>query len=274
MSQQTSALSFGVKFAFGFGQIAEGIKTCVFGTFLLLYYNQVLGLSGDLAGLAIFIALIFDAVTDPIAGSVSDRWRSSQGRRHPFMYASAVPLAICFSALFIPLVSVAEHGQTGLFLWMLIATVATRASLTLYHVPHMALGAELSDDFDERTVLVAMRHFFGAVGFLLAYIFGFGLFFQATDAFPNGQLNPAAYPPFALTMSVIMLISILWTAWGTRSRIPYMPQPKDDEAKVRIRDVFLETYEAMQNVSFRWMMIGFILIIAAWGMAGVLGIYV
>ena len=274
MSQQTSALSFGVKFAFGFGQIAEGIKTCVFGTFLLLYYNQVLGLSGDLAGLAIFIALIFDAVTDPIAGSVSDRWRSSQGRRHPFMYASAVPLAICFSALFIPLVSVAEHGQTGLFLWMLIATVATRASLTLYHVPHMALGAELSDDFDERTVLVAMRHFFGAVGFLLAYIFGFGLFFQATDAFPNGQLNPAAYPPFALTMSVIMLISILWTAWGTRSRIPYMPQPKDDEAKVRIRDVFLETYEAMQNVSFRWMMIGFILIIAAWGMADVLGIYV
>lgn len=264
-------LSAGVKLAFGFGQIAEGLKTCVFGTFLLFYYNQVLGLSGNLAGLAILIALLFDAFTDPIAGSVSDRWRSSRGRRHPFMYASAVPLAISFVLLFTPLV---DGSQMALFLWMVVFTVATRASMTLYHVPHMALGAELSQDYDERTVLVAIRHFFGATGFILAYVFGFGYYFAASTEYANGQLNPDAYPDYALTLGVIMAVSILVTSFGTRSRIPYMPRAREDEARVGVFDVVTEAVDAMRNPSFRWMMYGFILIIAAWGMAGVVGLYV
>lgn len=266
-------LNFAVKLSFGIGQIAEGIKTCAFGTFLLFYYNQILGLSGDLAGLAIFIALIFDAVTDPLAGSVSDRWSSPRGRRHPFMYASALPLGVCFIMLFIPLVSV-EQGQIYLFFWMLVLTVLTRLSMTLYTVPHMALGAELSDDYDERTVLVALRHFFGATGFIIVYALGYGYFFAASEAFPNGQLNPEAYPPFGLLLGILMTISILVTAYGTRSRIPYLPQPRGGEAKVTARDVFNETLLAMRNVSFRWMMFGFILFISAWGVSGVLGLYV
>ncbi len=278
-TREVPPLTTSVKLAFGIGQIAEGLKTSVFGTFLLFYYNQVLGLAGDLAGLAIFIALLFDAVTDPIAGSVSDRWRSPRGRRHPFMYASAVPLGISFTLLFSPQALFGADGvsawpQLALFAWMTLTTVMTRASMTLYHVPHMAVGAELSEDYDERTVLVAYRHFFGAVGFILAYFFGYGLFFAPTEAYSNGQLNAAAYPPFALTLAVIMTGTILWTAWGTRSRVPYMPKARLDEARVKISDVFKETYQAMQNVSFRWIMFGFILIIAAWGMAGVTGLYV
>ena len=107
MQSSAPPLSFAVKLNFGIGQIAEGLKTCVFSTFLLFYYNQVLGLSGTLAGLAITIALLFDAVTDPVAGSVSDRWQSPLGRRHPFMYASAIPLAISFILLFSPLMDTA-----------------------------------------------------------------------------------------------------------------------------------------------------------------------
>jgi len=61
---------FSSKFAFGVGQFAEGLKNFGFGFFLLFYYNQVLGLSGTLAGAALFIALLFDAVTDPLAGSL------------------------------------------------------------------------------------------------------------------------------------------------------------------------------------------------------------
>ena len=89
----TSDVNFTTKLSYGVGQAAEGIKNAAFGTFLLLYYNQVLGLSGSLAGIAIFIALCFDAVTDPIAGSISDNFRSKWGRRHPFMYASAIPVS-------------------------------------------------------------------------------------------------------------------------------------------------------------------------------------
>ena len=269
-------LEFSAKLSFGIGQIAEGVKTCAFGTYLLFYYNQVLGLSGDLAGLAIFIALVFDAVTDPIAGSVSDRWRSPMGRRHPFMYASAIPLAISFALLFAPFVSIDTVGEGGLFAWMAVFTVLTRASMTLYHVPHMALGAELSEDYDERTVLVAMRHFFGAVGFMATYVIGFGYFFLPTPEYPNGQLNADVYPTMAVWLGVIMALTIFWTGWGTRKRVPYMPKPKQLEGseRVTVKDVLAETYQAMGNVSFRWVMFGFILVIAAWAMAGVVGIYV
>jgi len=266
-------LSGGVKLTFGIGQIAEGVKTCAFTTFLLFYYNQVLGLSGDLAGIAIALALLFDAVTDPIAGSVSDRWQSPRGRRHPFLYASAIPLGLFFWMLFAPWVTTDTAGQSGLFLWMLVFTVLTRASMTLYTVPHMALGAELSTDYDERTVLVAIRHCFGAVGFIIVLGLGFAYFFAPTPEHPNGQLNDAAYPPFALTMSIIMVTSIFISALGTRSRIPYMPQAQQTESAVRAKDVISETLQAMRNPSFRWMMFGFILIIVAFGIAGVTGLY-
>jgi Na+/melibiose symporter-like transporter len=266
-------LGTSVKVAFGIGQIAEGIKTCSFGTFLMFYYNQVLGLSGDLAGLAIALALIFDAVTDPVAGSVSDRWKGPRGRRHPFMYASAIPLGVSFWMLFAPAVTLEGVGQYGMFAWMLGATILTRGAMTLYHVPHMAVGAELSEDYDERTVLVAIRHFFGATGYILVYVIGFGVFFAPSELYPNGQLNSAAYPPFALALGVIMTVTIFITAFGTRSRIPYLPRAREVEERVGVADVLTEAVEAMKNDSFRWMMFGFILVIVAFGVAGATGLY-
>lgn len=273
MSESAPPLSRAVKLSFGIGQIAEGIKSCSFGAFLMFYYNQVLGLNGELAGLAIALALIFDAFTDPVAGSVSDRWQGAQGRRHPFIYASAIPLGLSFWLLFAPWVTTEDVGQTGMFAWMLVATVLTRASMTLYHVPHMALGAELSDDYDQRTVLVAIRHFFGAVGFIVVFIVGFGVYFAPSAEYANGQLDAAAYPPFATVLALIMVASILITGFGTRSRIPHLPQARADEQRVGMADVVGEAFEAMKNDSFRWMMFGFILIIVAFGVAGATGLY-
>ena len=73
----TPPLGFNAKFAYGVGQTAEGVKNATFAMFVLFYYNQVLELPATLAGLALFIALVFDAITDPLAGSISDNWRSS-----------------------------------------------------------------------------------------------------------------------------------------------------------------------------------------------------
>ena len=68
------------------------------------------------------------------------------------MYASAVPLAVTFGLIFSP---PKELGQLGLFLWLTGFAIPVRASMTLYHVPHLALGAELTSDYRERTVVVA-----------------------------------------------------------------------------------------------------------------------
>jgi len=266
-------LTFGRKFAYGFGQAAEGLKNGAFGVFLFFYYVQVLGLSGTYAGLAVGIALMIDAITDPLAGSISDNWRSRLGRRHPFMYAAVVPMAFSFYFLFSP----PALSEFGLFLWLLAFAVLTRVSMTLYHVPHIALGAELTEDFSERTTVVAFRQFFSTFGALLSYGIGFGLFFHATSTQPHGQFRAEAYSPFALTLSVLMIISILASAQGTLRHIPFLPQPKGEPVRVSpwgsITRMFAETAEALRNRSFAWLFTGVLVVYMMVGVDGALNLH-
>lgn len=241
-------LGFPTKLAFGIGQLAEGAKNAAFSLLLFFYYTQVLGLSGTLTGAALFIALAFDAVTDPLAGSLSDGLRHRWGRRHPFMYGAAVPLAVFFSLTFSP---PAGLGQLGLFAWLTIFGVLSRGAMTLYHVPHLALGAELSDDYRERTVVVAYRTVFGVSGAALLLLLGFTLFLGATPEFPTGQLNPAGYPRFGLFFGGLMAVAILISALGTHSRIPYLPRPPQDLEPFSATRLGREILEALANGSFR-----------------------
>lgn len=268
-----TGLSRSVRFSFGIGQMAEGIKNSSFSAFLLFYYNQVLGLSGELAGLALAISLMFDAVTDPLVGTISDRWNGPGGRRHPFMYASALPLAITFYFLFAPAGFISSDNQALLFTWMLVFTVLNRTAMTLYHVPHLALGAELSADYDERTMLVAIRQFLSTSGHLVVFGLGFGLFFAPTDVFENGQLNAAAYPPFAFTLAIIMFITIWWSAWGTRSCIPHLPGPSGSLSNVGIGQMMRENLQAMKSRSFIWLMVGYTIIIVVYGVGSASSLY-
>ena len=263
---ETTKLSHSVRWSFGIGQMAEGIKNSSFSAFLLFYYNQVLGLPAESAGLAIAISLIFDAVTDPIIGSVSDRWQSPLGRRHPFMYASALPLGISFYFLFAPASFAVAGGEASLFAWMLTFTVLTRGAMTLYHVPHLALGAELTEDYDERTTLVAIRQILSVSGYLIVYGLGFGYFFAPTAEFENGQLNAAAYPPFATILAVISIITVFISGWGTRSQIPMLPKPSVEESRPGMIDILKEGLATLSNRSFRWMMSGYIIIVTAYGL--------
>ena len=264
----TPKLAYNTKLAFGIGQIAEGIQVAAFLFFLLFYYNQVLGVPGTLCGIALALSLLFDAITDPLIGNLSDAWRGKMGRRHPFMYLAALPLGLCFFLLFNPQV----EGDMPLFFWLLGMTVMCRGAMTLYHVPHSALGAELSQDYSERTVLVAMRHFFGAVAFILVVGLGFLVYFVGTEEYPNGQMNPAAYQPFSTWLAVLMTITVWYSAFGTHSRIPHLPQARDKQ-RFSLNAVVRDTLQAMENLSFRWIMAGFSIIIIAFGAAGSVNLY-
>ena len=95
-SQSKSNLNFKTKFYYGFGSISFGIKNNGFSYFVLFVYSSVLGLPAWMTGLALNLVLIADAITDPLVGYYSDRTRSRWGRRHPFMYAAALPVAITY----------------------------------------------------------------------------------------------------------------------------------------------------------------------------------
>ncbi len=264
-------LSVVTKFAYGIGQVAEGIKSRGFDYFAFFYFTQVLGLLGTLAGIAVATALVFDAVTDPVAGHLSDNWKSRLGRRHPFMYAAALPLALSWYLLFLP---PAGLGQTGLFLWFLGFAILVRSAMTLYHVPHMALGAELSDDYVERTSVVQYRTFSAMVGALGTIAFGIYFFFPETPEYANGLLNPAGYPAFALLSAIIMFVTIWYSAWGTRKEIPHLPKAPEHPKPFSVRDTFGEIALAWKNHSFRSLFIGFSLFAISISVGTTLGTHV
>jgi glycoside/pentoside/hexuronide:cation symporter, GPH family len=215
-------LPWSIRLAYAAGQMPEGIKSAAFGFFLLFYYNQVLGLGATMASIAIFIALCLDAISDPIVGSWSDATRSRFGRRHGYMYAAAVPFALLFFGIFVPPSGLSE---AGLFWWLLVLATLTRTAMTFYTVPFMALGAELTRNYDERTLLAALRNVFQLLGMFAVLIGGPLLFFATTDDYANGQLNPAAYPPFAMACVPLLVIGILIASLGTHRKIPslYIP---------------------------------------------------
>jgi len=262
---------------YALGQAAEGIKNYAFTTFLLFYYTSVVGLSGSLAGAALMLALVFDAVTDPIVAVLSDRTQSRWGRRHPYLFIAALPLGACFYLTFVPPPHLHEWLGVGrdaaLVAWLALFAILTRGAMTLFHVPHMALGAELSDDFDERTRVVTARSLLAVVATALSVTGYFVLVdvMQNPD-YPDGRLNPAPYGVYAALFGAVMSISVLLSAWGTRDRIAHL-QPPDDAA--RSLGVFAalvtDTGEALRIPSFRALFLGFTLCFLAWGVTNALG---
>jgi Na+/melibiose symporter-like transporter len=208
-------LAFLTKLSYGFGEMAEGVKTAALETFLFFYYVQVVGLSGSQTGLALMIALLFDGIIDPVIGNISDNLRTRLGRRHPFLYVAPIPLAVAMFLLFTPPPGLQSWG---LFAWLLGFTAFSRLMQSFYFVPHMALGAELSTDFRERVSISGYRALFAYLGRLLSLGVAFSIFFKATPDYPTGQLNPAAYSPFSMVCGAIAGSVILISALGTQRR--------------------------------------------------------
>ncbi|WP_428487166.1 MFS transporter [Rhodopila sp.] len=214
-------LAVSTKLFYGFGSVAFGVKDSGFSYMLLIFYNQVLGLPAPVVGLAIMIALIFDAFLDPIVGQISDHWRSRWGRRHPFMYAAALPVALSYLALWNPPHWSSEH----LFFYLLGMAIIIRTFITFYEVPSSALAAELTQGYDERTIILSYRYFFGWIGGLVIYIVALRFLLTPDERHPVGQLNPAGYAHYGVLASAIMFFAIIVSALGTHRHIPHFRVP-------------------------------------------------
>lgn len=263
-------ISVSAKIIQGLGAIPDNVKNYAFGTLLLFYYNQVLGVSGYYSGLALMIAMGFDAITDPLVGSLSDNLRSRLGRRHPFMYAAAVPLPLSIYLLFVPPEGFAEFE---LFLWLATFAVLVRSSMTLFLVPWTALLAELSQNYEERTSIVSYRFLFGWIAGILTGVLTMGLVFPTTEEFDPGHLNPAGYATFAFWAAITIFVAILVTTHFSRNQIPFMPAPPVERKHFSFGNVFREIRLALTNRWFRLIFTGLLFSGAIGGTTGALGIY-
>jgi Na+/melibiose symporter-like transporter len=235
-------LTIKTKLAFGVGATGEGATNWIFAGLTFFFYNQVLGLSGSLTGLAVLIAIIFDAVSDPIMGSISDRFISKLGRRHPFMFAAPFPTVIAIYLMFFPPDGLSEYGLFG---WLIFSTILLRLSITLFAVPHLALGAELSDDYFERSRVMSYNNLFGYMGVIIMHIFVWFLIFPYFAGEKIGQLYQESYTPIAIFSMVLISLCILSSAYFTKDRIPYLKQPSTDESHIKITDLFKDIYGAI-----------------------------
>jgi Na+/melibiose symporter-like transporter len=210
-----------MKLAYGLGAMAFGIKDQGFNALLMLYYNQVIGLPAGWVGLAIGIATLVDAFSDPVIGHFSDHLHSRWGRRHPFMYGSALPITLGYLLLWGP----PSASHEVLFAWLLVTSIVVRVGISAYEIPSNALIAEFSNDYDERTNLSTWRALFIAVGNVGMTIVVFKLFLRPTAEQPVGQLNAAGYLTYSYVAAALMLTAVLTSALGTHRRIAFLQKP-------------------------------------------------
>ena len=238
-------LSFPTRFFYGFGSVAFGVKDNGFSYFLGFFYAQVVGLPAATVGLAIMFAFILDAFIDPVIGQLSDNTRSRWGRRHPWMYASAVPVAASYLLLWNP-----PKGweQPALVAYLISTAVLIRSFISCYEIPSAALAAELTTDYDERTRLLSYRYLFGWVGGLAMYGLALAVFLRPDAAHPVGQLNPAGYAKYGLFAGALMIVAILTTSIGTHKEIPNLRPPPQE--RVTLGRLAREMFGTLANRTF------------------------
>ncbi|MDP3177484.1 MAG: MFS transporter [Spirochaetaceae bacterium] len=152
---------------YGIGDIYGGGAFLIVGMFFMFFLTEVVGMSPALAGLMFGVGKIWDGVSDPLMGYISDRTKAKAGRRRVYFLAGIVPIAVTFALLWVPL---ATDSQALLFAYYLAAYILLDAALTMVMTPYSALPAEMSSDFKTRNRLSTSRLVFSGFSSLLAAI--------------------------------------------------------------------------------------------------------
>lgn len=226
MTRDAPRITTGTRWAYSGGGAGYGV---VYNShfFVLYYYSQVLGLDASLAGLAVGIGLVFDAITDPLVGYLSDSTRSGWGRRHPWLYASILPMAGTFYLLWHPPGFVMD--TTLLFAWLVICNVSMRTALTMFLVPAYAIVAELTADYDERTRLLTGFHVIWSIVNNGMSVLMYSIWLVPTAEISDGVMNPEGYQNAGLFGAVVIAASILVFTVGLRRFIPRLRQYRVDK---------------------------------------------
>ena len=164
-TEKTSGkLGFKKKFGYAIGQMVDSTGYNVYYFFFLFFLTDFAGIPAGIAGTISLIAIMWDAVTDPIVGNISDNLKSPYGRRRPLMIGATIPYAICTFLLF----NNVDFGTNAKFAYFVVLAILFWSCYKTYVIPFFALGAELTDDFKERTSLRAWASVFLQIAVMIA----------------------------------------------------------------------------------------------------------
>lgn len=217
---------FGHKVAFGLGMLANQMFPAALGIFMVVLV-QDMGFPGWMWGVLFFLPRVFDSVTDPIMGFISDNTRSRWGRRHHYVFIGAIVMGISFVAMW---QLQRADGVTYNFLYFLFWSFIFYTGLTLFSIPYVAMGYEMSDDFHERTSIMAVAQWIGQWAWVIAPWFWVVMYDPTW--FPNADtatrtlavwvgvvcmllaMVPALFLPIRSSLGDTHLVPLTWANFG------------------------------------------------------------
>ena len=231
MSNNKQIVPIGTSIVYGLPGIGAGYMYLLVNLYIMKFSTDVLLIAPAVMGVIFSISRIWDAVSDPVAGYLSDRTTFKFGRRRTWILVSFVPISLGFLAVFSPPASI--EGQ-ALDTWMMFAILGFYSAMTLFLVPHMALGAEISDDYHERTKLFGVRHIGFTLGSILALVSMSILINEEVK--PEGNVRQLA-SNLALLSVLIMSAFIIFSVSRLKERPEYQNRVNKNPFKA-FRDVW------------------------------------
>lgn len=255
---------------YGVGNLGYGLITQTITSYLVFYATVILKLPGSLIGLIVSISIIWDAVSDPIMGYFSDNTISKFGRRHLYILLGTISIAITNVVLWNVMVDLDMWVK---LIWILVGVLLIKTFVTVFITPYSALGAELSKDYNERSMIQAIKTIFFLVAFLMVSAGSMFVFFRPTQEYPIGQLNPQAYSNIALTASIVMFFTGMITYYMTKKFIPFLPTAKIGTSH-NTRAGFVEKIKfSLLDRDYRDIFLGYLFTNLASAIASVVGLH-
>jgi GPH family glycoside/pentoside/hexuronide:cation symporter len=236
----------------GYGVAEVGITAVQIMTqiYLLKFYTEFVGLKPSLAGIALSISVIWDAVSDPIMGVISDETRTKWGKRRPFLLMGGILLAFSFAILFSP---PKLETQFAKFMSLLVLYLITNTAMTILSVPHISLGGELTEDRHERTSLYGIRLFFSNLGMMVGM--GIPAILLSISQDENSFIfQYQSKENAALIISGIVIITSVWTFLSTEER----PDTTISQ-KPSVSSILVSLFSVMRNKAFLPLLFAFLI---------------
>jgi len=194
------------------GEIANSlISNTIFG-FAMLYYTDALGLSPALAGIAMSLAIFWDAITDPLMGHISDNTKSRFGRRHQYMLFGGIAMVLAFFFIWaVP--PVFRASPTSLFWYLVVINIIMRTAYTVFVVPMTALGFEMCQDYTGRTKIQGIKAIFNMIANFCGPGLAWAIFFREKG---TAVKDPSNYMEMGTIFAVVSLLSVFYLVFITR----------------------------------------------------------